>query len=217
MRVKVQSTWHRCYHPNMSETNDSPTLPTLSEEAWALLHDLRLRGFRPAAGSPAEEQLIQAGVALTRGPNLALSPAGRQEHAAWARLPEGSEAEATARRFYDTFLPQNTELLRICTDWQLRPGGVPNDHTDRAYNWAIIERLERLDERVGALLGRVSEAVPRFAGYHDRLSAALAKIDEDRQWFASPRCDSYHTVWMQMHEDLLSAIGVDRADETQPE
>ena len=31
--------------------------------------------------------------------------------------------------------------------------------------------------------------------------------------FASPACDSYHTVWMQFHEDLLLATGRSRADE----
>ena len=195
----------------------SETLPSLSDDAWALVHDLRLRGFRPATNSPAEEEILGAELAMVRGPNLALTPAGREAHAAWARLPEGSDEHAAARRFYDSFLPQNTELLRICTDWQLRPGNIPNDHTDRAYDWGVVERLERLHERIGAMLDRLSAVVPRFGGYKARLGEALAKIDEDRQWFASPRCDSYHTVWMQMHEDMLSAVGVDRADEPQPE
>jgi hypothetical protein len=59
--------------------------------------------------------------------------------------------------------------------------------------------------------------VPRFAGYRQRLTDALDKISDDRAWLASPRCDSYHTVWMQLHEDLLIAVGVNRADEAQPE
>lgn len=72
-----------------ADTTQSP-VPTLSEEAWALLHDLRLRGFRPAKGTPAEEELAAAGLVLVRGANLALSPVGREAHAAWARLAPGS-------------------------------------------------------------------------------------------------------------------------------
>lgn len=190
---------------------------TLSEEAWALLHDLRLRGFRPAKGGPVEEELAAAGLVLVRGANLALAPAGREAHAAWARLAPGSDEEALARSTYERFLVFNVEFLRICTDWQLKPGNQPNDHTDAAYDFKILERLDRLDERTGALLEPLGRAVPRFAGYRGRLTDALDRIGDDRVWLASPRCDSYHTVWMQLHEDLLSAVGVNRADEAQPE
>jgi hypothetical protein len=63
-------------------------------------------------------------------------------------------------------------------------------------------------------LGRV---VPRFGGYRSRLADALDKISDDRAWLASPRCDSYHTVWMELHEDLLMPVGVSRLDEKPPE
>ena len=192
-------------------------VPTLSDEAWAVLHHLRLRGFRPAMGGPAEEELAAAGFVMVRGVNLALAPSGREAHAAWARLTPGSEEEAVAKSAYERFLTFNVEFLRICTDWQLKPGNQPNDHSDAAYDFKILERLDRLDERAGALLGGLGKAVPRFAGYRARLTEALDKISEDRAWLASPRCDSYHTVWMQLHEDLLSAVGVNRADEAQPE
>jgi hypothetical protein len=198
-----------------ADTTQSP-VPTLSDDAWALLHDLRLRGFRPATGAPAEEELTAAGFVRARGANLALAPAGREAHASWARLTPGSEEEAAARKAYERFLVFNVEFLRICTDWQLKPGNQPNDHSDTAYDFQILERLDRLNERAGALLESLGKIVPRFAGYRQRLTDALDRISDDRAWLASPRCDSYHTVWMQLHEDLLSAVGVNRADEAQP-
>jgi hypothetical protein len=201
----------------MSTESIREAVPVLSDSAWALLHDLRLRGFRPAKGEPAEEELLAAGVALARGNNLALTPAGREAHAAWARLAPGSEEEALAQSAYERFLTLNGEFLRLCTDWQLKPGNVPNDHSDSAYDFKILERLDRLDERAGQLLDSLGKAVPRFGAYRSRLADALDKISDDRAWFASPRCDSYHTVWMQLHEDLLTAVGVNRADEAQPE
>jgi len=201
----------------MSADITQSSVPTLTEEAWALLHDLRLRGFRPAKGGAAEDELNAAGLVLVRGANLALAPAGREAHAAWARLTVGSEEEALAKSTYERFLVFNVEFLRICTDWQLKPGNQPNDHTDAAYDFKILERLDRLDERAGALVEALGKSVPRFADYRGRLTDALDKVSEDRAWLASPRCDSYHTVWMQLHEDLLSAVGVNRADEAQPE
>jgi hypothetical protein len=199
-----------------ADISQSP-VPTLTEEAWALLHDLRLRGFRPAKGGPAEEELTNAGLVLVRGPNLALAPPGREAHAGWARLAAGSEEEGLAKAIYERFLVFNVEFLRICTDWQLKPGNQPNDHSDAAYDFKILERLDRLDERAAALIEPLGKAVPRFGGYRGRLTDALDRISDDRAWLASPRCDSYHTVWMQLHEDLLSAVGVNRADEAQPE
>jgi hypothetical protein len=54
----------------------------------------------------------------------------------------------------------------------------------------------------------------RFASYRSRLRAARALVDDGQfEWVTSPRCDSYHTVWMQLHEDLLLALGADRSSE----
>ncbi|MGH8973913.1 MAG: MarR family transcriptional regulator [Acidimicrobiia bacterium] len=189
----------------------------MTDEAWGLLHEVRLRGFVASTGKPPETDLLLAGYIVVRGPNIGLTPGGREAHTAWARLAEGSAEEAGARAAYDRFLPLNTELLKVCTAWQLLPDGSINDHSDRAYDFSVLERLDRLHERVTPWLARLADAVPRFGGYAGRLEAALDKVADDRQWLASPRCDSYHTVWMQMHEDLLGAVGAARADEPEPQ
>ncbi len=203
--------------PAMSGELTQTPVATLSDDAWAVVHDLRLRGFRTASGDPIEDELLAAGVVHLRGSNLGLTPEGRQAHAVWARLTPGSEEDAAARHAYERFLKFNVEFLRICTDWQLKPDNQPNDHCDAAYDFKVLERLDRLDDRAGALLETVGKVVRRFAGYRQRLTDALDKISDDRAWLASPRCDSYHTVWMQLHEDLLVSVGVNRADEQQPE
>ena len=216
-RAVPNSRPRRVSVPGMSTHITQGPPPVLSAETWTLLHDLRLRGFRTARAGPAEEEAIAAGLVVTRGANLALSQVGREAHAAWARLTPGSEEETLARNAYERFLALNVEFLRLCTDWQLKPGNEPNDHSDGAYDFKILERLDRLDERTGRLLDGLGEAVPRFGGYRPRLTEALERITDDRAWLASPRCDSYHTVWMQLHEDLLTTVGVNRADEKQPE
>src|SRR5262249_11881501 len=115
---------------------------------------------------------------------------------------------------YEAFLPLNAELIRLCNDWQVRPGNVPNDHRDPHYDWSVIDRLRALDERAAPVLRRVGRVLEPFDAYPRRLRVALQHVDEgETEWFTSPRIDSYHTVWMQVHEDLLLALGRERADE----
>ena len=91
---------------------------------------------------------------------------------------------------------------------------MPNDHTDLRYDWSVVDRLKALDERAGAVVRRLARAVPRFARYRPRLRDALRQVEGGgHEWFTSPRIDSYHTVWMQMHEDLLTTLGLRREDE----
>jgi hypothetical protein len=46
------------------------------------------------------------------------------------------------------------------------------------------------------------------------LRAARRQVEaEEHDWLLSPRIDSYHTVWMQLHEDLLLGLGLQRTDE----
>ncbi|HEY4396826.1 MAG TPA: hypothetical protein VGO28_04070 [Acidimicrobiia bacterium] len=127
------------------------------------------------------------------------------------RLEPGSSKEAECAAVYESFGPLNREVLRVCTDWQVRPGGAPNDHGDATYDWSVVDRLTALDERAGPLLRRLGASIPQFAPYHERLRSARRRVvDGEREWFTSPRVDSYHTVWMELHEDLLAALGRER-------
>ena len=186
----------------------------LTDDAHALLHELRLRGMVSAVEGPAPDALCAAGLAARKGTFLVLTSAGREANAQWARLTPGSGQELAARRAYDQFLAMNAEFLRISTDWQVRPGNVPNDHRDTEYDWRVVDRLAAIDERTGPIVRRLANEVERFAGYRARLRDALRRVrDGEHDWFLSPTCDSYHTVWMQLHEDFLLALGLARADE----
>ena len=130
------------------------------------------------------------------------------------RLVPGTHEEAECARVYEAFLPLNREVLQMCTDWQVRQGGAANDHTDAAYDWAVIGRLDALDDRVGPLVRRLAESDERFAPYRERLRAARRRVaDGEHDWLTSPRVDSYHTVWMELHEALLAALGLERRRE----
>ena len=190
----------------------------LEPEACALLHEVRLRGFVERGDDPLVEKLREQGFVRCNDSRVTLTPEGRVDHAAWARVPAGSEAERSIARDYERFLTLNGELLRVCTSWQVRFGNTMNDHSDPVYDWGVVDRLVAFDERAGPIVQGLGETLPRLASYRPRLRDAAALVrDGLYEWFLSPSRDSYHTVWMQLHEDLLLALGRDRSlDEQTP-
>ncbi len=183
-------------------------LPT--DDEWQLLHELRLRGFVPFAEE--FERLVENVFVVHKAKLVAFTPQGRAAHESWARYELGTETHASAQRLHDNFDPLNKELLTVCSAWQVRPGGAPNDHTDATYDWQVIDRLDRLHEKAAPRIRRLARDATRFERYDRTLRTALRKIIDDgaTEWFTSPRIDSYHTVWNQLHEDLLLALGIDR-------
>jgi hypothetical protein len=185
----------------------------ISDAAWRFLHDLRLRGALPGYAGVSADELLDDGLVERARDRFVLTPVGRAVHARWARAQPGQESRA-ADAAYDAFQSLNERLLRICYDWQIRRGGVPNDHTDSGYDWKVIDRLRSLDASALALVSSVAGDLPRFDEYPPRFAHALERVEHgNREWFASPACQSYHTVWMQLHEDLLLATGRSRSDE----
>jgi hypothetical protein len=186
----------------------------LTAESYVVLHEVRLRGLVERDDDEVVVALLDAGLVARARSALRITVEGRDVHASWARLVPGSDAEAVATRAYEQFLTLNRELIRVCHDWQVRPGDVPNDHRDVRYDWEVIDRLRGVDERTRPVVRRLARDVERFDPYPARLRQALVQVEEgDHAWFASPRIDSYHTVWMHLHEDLLLALGVDRGAE----
>jgi hypothetical protein len=106
------------------------------------------------------------------------------------------------------------------TAWQLRPaegGGeaAVNDHSDPDYDRAVLERLVGLHEDAVAWLAPLETACRRLAGYRERLSRAIDKaVGGDQRYVASPRVDSYHGIWFELHEDLIQLAGRTREEET---
>jgi hypothetical protein len=184
---------------------------TLTEADWEIVHEIRLRGFIENPDRDRVAIVIESGYATLRTTKLLITPVGRVAHSQWARAEPGSEAEEQVQRAFNRFLVLNSELLQLCSDWQVKRGGVANDHADAAYDWSVIDRLIALDERAGAVARHSGKAVDRLASYRSRLRAARTRVEEgEHEWFTSPRIDSYHTVWMQWHEDLLLTLGLER-------
>jgi pyruvate, orthophosphate dikinase len=185
------------------------------DDADGLLHQLRIRGTVPDAPSGPAAALVSAGFAVDKRGMVLLTPAVRaaaDERFSLAGEPDHEHVVAA----YERFKPLNQRLLTVCTDWQVRPGGVPNDHADATYDWGVIDRLTALDEQAGPVARSLGRRIARFAPYRERMRTARRRVEDgETDWFLSPRIDSYHTVWMQWHEDLLLGLGVNRADEAE--
>jgi hypothetical protein len=176
-----------------------------------LVHELRIRGVMEAGDAESVDALVSDGYAVRKSTRLVITPEGRAAHTVWARCASPSDAEAGVQRAFDRFLPLNAELLQLCSDWQVKRGGATNDHRDAAYDWSVIQRLVALDERAGAIARHAGSALERLTPYRARLRDARRRVEDgEHEWFTSPRIDSYHTVWMQWHEDLLLALGKER-------
>jgi hypothetical protein len=192
----------------------SDTVARLAPPAWAILCELRLPGTMRASDPGCTAELELHGWAIRRGELVAITDSGRAAHAERALLAPGTAEEAAVRAVHERFGALNARLLRQCTAWQQRPGGVPNDHTDPDYDVRVLDRLAATLDSARTELGLLAAADARFAGYADRLDAALRRAERgETAWVASVACDSVHSVWMLLHEELLCALGVSRADE----
>lgn len=190
---------------------DAASLPEATRDA---LVQLVIRGMSRGALSPAQQDLVDRGLAMAKGPLVMPTPAGTEAAQRATRLTPGGEDEAALRPLFETFLPVNHALREICTAWQLRPGGTPNDHTDAAYDASVRDRLDDTDEAIGRIIRRMSAVVPQLAHYREDLSTALETFDAgDASALTSPLSDSYHTVWMRLHQELLLLLGISRAED----
>jgi hypothetical protein len=178
------------------------------------LVSLVIRGMARGAPDEATATLVEQSLAMVKGPITMPTPEGTAAAARLLRLPPGSQEERELDKLFDGFLPVNRRLRDVCSAWQTRPDGTPNDHSDGAYDDTIRNRLDDVHSAIGAVLRRMEVVEPRLAGYRPRLKEALDRFDDgDSNWLASPLMDSYHTVWMQLHQELILMLGLTRADD----
>ena len=193
---------------------EAPDSTGQRDAAHAALISLVIRGMVRGAPDDATKQLVEQGFAITKGPITMATPQGTAEAGKLLRVPPGSEKEQEIDKLFDGFLPINRRLRDVCSAWQTRPDGTPNDHSDAVYDDGIRERLDEVHSSIGPILRRLGGSSPHLAGYRPRLQAALDKFDDgEDSWLASPLMDSYHTVWMHMHQELILMLGLTRAED----
>lgn len=166
----------------------------------------------------ALDEAAAAGLAIGANGTYMATPAGRewldeQYPTAFAELRENPDADAA----YERFERINRELLALFTDWQMMPAGserVPNDHSDPDYDRGVIDRLGQQHDRAQRPLDQFAQLDRRLGEYSRRLESAYDKVLAGEIDFVSgARVDSYHTVWFELHEDLLRMLGREREEQ----
>ncbi|MGP4115405.1 hypothetical protein ACTWP5_31465 [Streptomyces sp. 4N509B] len=203
-------------------------MTTAHELDTAVLHCLRIKGratpgaiaaalsAEEAAVSRALELALGAGLATRRAGRLAgwlLTPAGRawwEEHSAAERAGLAASQRGELTDLYDTrFLALNRRFKLLCARRQTSggPGGTVTDE-------AVAAELTELHEEAAAVLDGLGAPLPRLSRYEPRLRAALDRLRAgDASALLQPFTDSYHDVWLELHEDLLLLLGREREED----
>ena len=210
-------------------------MPSTADRELLTLHAVRLLGFadsgRLAARyrldpSETEETLLdhEARGWVTRSrfpgePGWSLTELGRTagEQLLAAQL-DARDARRTVSDAHARFLPLNRRFQDAATRWQVRPlPGDPlaaNDHTDLRWDDRVVESLGAVGRGLAPLDAELAAALPRLGGYGARYDAALTHVVRgESRWVDGLGIDSCHVVWMQLHEDLLATLGLQRGDE----
>lgn len=208
-------------------------MSAVSEPSLRVLHALRLTSFAPVdqVAASAEVDVDEAQHLLERFRDKEWVRYREGTLTGWMLLGAGraegermlaDELDAIGGRAdvdaaYRRFLALNQACLQVCTDWQLveRDGAqVVNDHEDPAYDADVIARLRALAGEVQPICTELSAVLARFGGYGPRFEAAVGRVEAgELDWFTKPTIDSFHTVWFELHENLLATLGIERGTE----
>ncbi len=168
--------------------------------------------------APVLDALAHAGdVAAARPIGFRLTDAGRLRAQALLESDRAKLGIDVARGALEAFQPLDLRMKEAVTDWQLRLDGaerVANDHTNARWDASVVDRLATICSDTSPWLAGLAARLPRLARPAARLGVALEKIREgDGRFVASPRVDSLHGVWFELHEDLIRLAASSRAEE----
>ena len=148
-----------------------------SEHRFQVLHALRIKGFAKSDVlsdlSGLDVDQVDGHLAELQGEEHVLyrearalwqlSPKGREHHGEQLAADVGRAGFREAlEEHYENFLKLNEEFKALCGDWQLRDG-AHNDHSDEAYDKAVVERLLDLDGRTQPIVTAWGGNVLRFS------------------------------------------------------
>jgi pyruvate, orthophosphate dikinase len=166
---------------------------------------------------PILDQLVEDGLIATVAGAYRLTEAGKARADQLVAADREALGPDRAVDALDAFLELDHRMKDAVTDWQLRDAAaqVVNDHTDADYDRSVLDRLAAIHGDALAWMTPLETGWPRLAGYRARLARAIEQaVNGDQRFVASPRVDSYHGIWFELHEDLIRLAGRTREEET---
>jgi pyruvate,orthophosphate dikinase len=125
--------------------------------------------------------------------------------------------QTSADLAYREFMGLDADFKRLVTDWQVKVVDgrmIANNHADTGYDDAVRARLTAFHQETMELMPKICAFAPRLEPFEVRFArAAAAGSAGDGSMIASPVKDSYHTVWFELHEELIHLSGRNRATE----
>lgn len=110
------------------------------------------------------------------------------------------------QEIFDDFEALDARFKALSEEWQ--------QTEDAKRRGAILEQLEHLHTALVGLFDELGDE-PRavYEQYLDRLASAANRISEgESEYFTGADVDSYHTIWFELHDDLLRTLGRDREE-----
>ncbi len=92
----------------------------------------------------------------------------------------------------------------------MRDGG-PTTTTDAAHDAAVTARLLAVDREALTVVGAIGDGHPPRAVRAAALEHRRRVAEGEKHMFTGVMCGCYHDVWMELHEDLILTLGIDRA------
>ena len=171
----------------------------------------------PAETAAVLARLVADGLAEIAAGSFRLTADGKAVGRERIAVDAGRWGVANATAALDAFLALDARMKGTATAWQMRDvDGTQtfNNHADPAYDAVVLGDLAALHADASAWLRPLVAGLPRLGLYLERLERAAAAAGAgDGRFVASPRVDSYHGVWFELHEDLILLAGRSRADE----
>jgi len=133
---------------------------------------------------------------------LRLTPQG-EEQALAAVATERAALAAQLAPLYLEFAPLNRDVKAAVSRWQLGSGHASS----------LLGELGGAHRRALLLLDRLAGLRPRYASLRARLASAMARVEAgETSYVAGVTVDSFHSVWWQLHADLLAVLGRERGE-----
>lgn len=198
---------------------------TGEDDLLVVLHAVRIKGVASLettgafTGLPVDEvevlldRLGEEGQVRQRQGRVSgyfLTGPGRETH---QRLLAAEVVDGDLETLYSAFMDKNAALKAECTKWQLSTrAATPDSHLS-------AEEIQEVLSWARPLHLHVKDAVEtcapktRFARYPHRLADALDRVAAgQREAMLKPMSDSFHDVWMELHQDLLLSLGRERGE-----
>lgn len=163
----------------------------------------------PAGIAKSIEKLTESGLLVESNSRaLKISADGRTRLADLLADERKDVDTAAIAAAYEGFRALNSDFQALVSDWEFKDG-EPHANDDTDFDTAVMARLVAVHERVEPIVAEAATQIPRLGSYGDKLAGALARVkDGDTVWLTRPIIDSFHTVWFELHEELILAAGV---------